>query len=144
MSTSGATHETPVRKDDVKVGSDRSFGLVFTAFCGIVAAVQWWIGSGRQWGWLGAAAAFAALSLVAPRALHPLNLLWFRFGMLLHRVMTPLILGLMFFTVFTPIGMVMRLFGRRPLSLERDPAATTYWVERKPPGPAPDSFNNQF
>ena len=55
--------------------------------------------------------------------------------MLLHHVMSPLILGIMFFAVFTPIGLWMRLVGKRPLDLRFDAAADSYWVHRKPPAP---------
>jgi len=83
-------------------------------------------------------AVLAALALVAPRALKPLNILWFRFGLLLHAIITPVVLGLMFFTVITPLGWLMRAFGKRPLSLGFDRTATSYWIHRTPPGPAPD------
>jgi hypothetical protein len=140
-----STHEDVSRTHGVTVGSDRSFGIVFTVFCAIVAGVQFWYGSTTAaWGWLLAAAMFAAFSLVYSRALRPLNILWFKFGMLLHRVVSPVILGIMFYAVFTPIGLWMRLIGKRPLNLAYDEKADSYWIERRPPGPPPGSFNNQF
>ena len=87
---------------------------------------------------------FAGLAVFLPRVLRPLNLLWFKFGLLLHHIITPVVLGLMFYTVFTPIGLWMRLAGKRPLHLRFDPAARTYWMPRDPPGPAAESFKNQF
>ena len=140
-----ATHEDVTRAHTVTVGSDRSFGLVFTAFCAIVGGVQLWHGSSTAgWGWMLAAAVFAAFSLVYSRALLPLNILWFRFGMLLHRIVSPVILGIMFFAVFTPIGWIMRLAGKRPLNLAYDEQAESYWIHRRPPGPPPGSFDRQF
>jgi len=139
-----STHENVNRAETVTAGSDRSFGLVFTAFCAIVAAVQFWLGHGAAWSWLVASALFAGTTLVYSRALRPLNVLWFRFGMLLHRVVSPLILGVMFFAVFTPIGWCMRLAGKRPLSLRFDAAAQSYWVQRRAPAPPPGSFDQQF
>lgn len=97
-----------------------------------------------HWLWFGAACSFVLAALLAPRILHPLNLLWFKFGMLLHHVVTPIVLGLMYFVVFTPMGLWMRLVRKRPLNLRFDPRADTYWISRKPPGPPPGSFNNQF
>ena len=140
-----ATHEDVSRVHAVSVGSDRSFGLVFTGFCAIVAGVQFWYGAtAAAWGWLLVAALFGAFSLIYSRALRPLNILWFKFGMLLHRVVSPIMLGIMFFAVFTPVGLWMRLIGKRPLNLTYDASVETYWIERKPPGPPPGSFNNQF
>jgi len=140
-----ATHEDVSRVHTVTVGSDRSFGIVFTVFCAIVAGVQFWHGSSTAaWGWVIAATVFGAFTLVYSRALRPLNILWFRFGMLLHRIVSPLILGVMFFAVFTPIGLWMRLIGKRPLNLAYDESAQSYWIERRPPGPPPGSFNRQF
>lgn len=140
-----STHEDVSRAHTVTVGSDRSFGIVFTAFCAIVAGVQFWHGSATAaWGWLIAALVFAAFSLVYSRALRPLNILWFKFGMLLHKIVSPVILGVMFFAVFTPIGWIMRLTGKRPLNLAYDAQAESYWIERRPPGPPSGSFDKQF
>lgn len=138
------THENLQRVDTVSAGSERSFGIVFTVFCAIVALVQFWFGSQAFWGWLVAAAVFAGFALFYSRALRPLNILWFRFGMLLHHVMSPIILGVMFYAVFAPIGLWMRLIGKRPLNLQFDAAAESYWVHRKPPAPEPGSFDRQF
>jgi hypothetical protein len=138
------THEDLQRADSVSAGSDRSFGIVFTVFCAMVALVRFWLGHGAFWGWLVAAAVFATFALVYSRALRPLNILWFRFGMLLHHIMSPLILGIMFYVVFTPIGWWMRLAGKRPLNLSFDAAAESYWIHRKPPAPQPGSFDRQF
>ena len=139
-----STHEDVSRGETVRVGSDRSFGLVFTGFCAIVAAAQFWLGHGHAWGWLAASLAFAGTTLVYSRALHPLNILWFKFGMLLHMIVSPVVLGIMFFAVFTPIGWYMRLAGKRPLNLRFDAAAQSYWIHRQPPAPTPGSFDRQF
>src|SRR5687767_385851 len=140
-----ATHEDVTRAHTVTVGSDRSFGLVFTVFCTIVAMVQFlWGSSDAAWGWVIAAILFATFALAYSRALRPLNILWFKFGMLLHRIVSPVILAVMFFAVFTPIGWMMRLTGKRPLHLRFDPAANSYWIHRAPPAPPPGSFDRQF
>jgi hypothetical protein len=136
--------ETYSRNEILGPGSDRSFGLVFTAFCGLVALLQLWTGSPAFWGWLAAAALFAGFALAYSRALRPLNVLWFKFGMLLHHVMSPVVLAIMFYAVFTPVGWCMRLAGRRPLSLRYDPQADSYWILRNPPAPPPGSFDRQF
>jgi len=137
-------HEKFDRPDEVKLGSDRSFGLVFAAVFALVGGWQVW--RGRDWGWwaLTASAAFLTVAMVLPAALNPLNRLWFQFGMLLHRAVNPLILGLLFFGVVMPIGLLMRLLGKRPLNLDHDAQAASYWVRRDPPGPAPETFTKQF
>ena len=128
----------------MKLGSDRNFGFVFAVVCAVVAGTQLWMGSRSFWPWLAVSGAFMLVALLIPRLLHPLNILWFKFGMLLHHIVTPVVLGLMFFVVFTPIGLWMRLIKKRPLNLQFNPHAKTYWIYRKPPGPPPESFKNQF
>lgn len=138
------THETRQRTEDVKLGSERAFGIVFAVVFAIIAL--WPLIGGntpRIWA-LVIAAAFLAVSLIRPRVLRPLNLLWFRFGMLLHRIISPVILGLMFFVSVTPIALLMRVFGKDPLRLKFDPEAESYWITRDPPGPEPESLKNQF
>ncbi len=137
-------HEDLTREDAVKGSSDRSFGLVFAAVSLVVAGLSLWRGG---WVWpyaLAAAAAFGGLALVAPRTLAPLNWLWLRFGLLLHRIVNPLVMGLMFFLVIAPMGLVMRLGGKDFLRLKFDRKAPTYWIAREPPGPAPETMRNQF
>ena len=67
-----------------------------------------------------------------------------RFGLLLHRIVNPLVMALLFFLVVTPIALLMRLFGKRPLHLKTEPDAATYWIPRDPPGPEPDTMKQQF
>ncbi|MEX0696121.1 MAG: SxtJ family membrane protein [Dongiaceae bacterium] len=137
-------HEDLTREDAVKGSSDRSFGLVFAAVSLVVAGLSLWRGG---WVWpygLAAAAAFGGLALAAPRALAPLNKAWLLFGLLLHRIVNPLVMGLMFFLVIAPMGLVMRLGGKDFLRLKFDRKAPTYWIAREPPGPAPETMRNQF
>lgn len=134
----------PARQGDAEVGTDRGFGFVFATACSVVTLLLLWTGSSAYWPWLWAAGAFALAALLVPRILHPLNFLWFKFGLLLHRVITPVVLGMMFFAVFVPIGLCMRLLRKRPLDLSFDSKTDTYWIFRRPPGPPPGSFNNQF
>lgn len=135
----GASHARAV-----EMGSDRSFGLVFAAVFAIVALLPLKDG-GEPRLWAGAiAAAFLVAAFVFPKALKPLNKLWFLIGMALHHVVTPLVMGLLFFVTVTPIALVMRVMGKDPLRLNRDGKAASYWINRTPPGPAPDSMRRQF
>lgn len=138
------THEDLSRNQEVEGSSDRSFGLVFTAVFLIVGF--WPLLSGnaiRLWA-LAVSAVFLALALLRPTLLHPLNRAWMRFGMLLHRVVSPVIMAVMFYLVFTPVGVVMRLLGKDPLRLRMEREAETYWISRTPPGPDPRTMPKQF
>ena len=138
------SHEIQAREEVVKSSSDRAFGYVFAAFCALVAALSWYH-EGKHWPWwFGAAGLFALVALVRPGLLAPLNLLWTKLGVLLAAVVSPVVLGLVFYLCVTPIGWLMRLMGKDPLRLRLEPEAETYWIRREPPGPAPDSLKNQF
>lgn len=79
---------------------------------------------------------FAAASWLRPEILAPLNRVWSLLGRVLHRVVNPIVMGVLFFFAFTTIGLLMRVFGQRPLALQFDPEATTYWLPRsQQPGP---------
>lgn len=138
------THEDLSRSQTVKTSSDRFFGLTF--FIVFLLIALWPLLWGRPLRplALGVAAAFLAVSLARPALLAPLNRLWLKFGELLHSVTSPIILGLMFYLVITPIGFLMRLFGKDFLRLRRDPACQSYWIRREPPGPDKTSLNRQF
>jgi len=84
------------------------------------------------------------MSLIAPSVLRPANILWTRFGLVLARVVNPIVLGFLFFIVVTPTGLLMRVLGKNLLNLNRNPNAEEYWVRRNPPGPGVDSMKNQF
>lgn len=124
--------------------SNRSFGWTFTGFFLLVGAYGLWHGGAHSVYVLALAAAMAIVTLARAAWLTPLNRAWMKFGELMGRVVSPLVLGAIFFAVFTPTGYVMRLFGRDAMCRRWDPAAPTYWVKREPPGPADDSFRNMF
>jgi hypothetical protein len=139
-----STHEGFSREDKVTVGSERSFGIVMAVFFGLVAALNLWH-EGRVWPWAGGTAAlFLAAAFLRPTALKPLNWLWFKFGMLLHAVVSPIVMGLLFYVAVWPTGIVMRALGRDLLRLKREPDSDSYWIVRRPPGPAPETMKDQF
>jgi hypothetical protein len=137
-------HEDFSREEHVKAGSDRGFGLVFAGFFALASALSWWRGH-TAWHWgLPLAGLFLVVAYTYPKALGPLNRLWLKFGLLLYKVMNPLVLGLLFFVTIMPIGVAMRAFGKDFLRLKLDRDAKSYWIERTPPGPPPQSMKNQF
>lgn len=144
MAETQGLHESFDRASDVKTGSERAFGLVFAAVFLLVALWPLLAGDAPRYWAIVVALVFAAAAGLAPRILEPLNRLWFRFGMLLHRIVSPLIMALLFFLTVTPIALVMRFMGKDPLRLKFDRAARTYWIERAPPGPPPESMRHQF
>lgn len=127
-----------------KLGSDRSFGLVMAVAVGIIGG--WHLYHHRLWAWglLFIALAFLIFALTVPSLLAPLNRWWQRLGLIMHAVMTPIIMGILFVGVFVPIGGMMRLLGARPLQLRYRPDQSTYWIGRDSALLSKDSFKNQF
>ena len=137
-------HEDLTREQQVEGSSDRAFGLVFAAVFIVIAC--WPLLHGempRRW-LFGVAAGFALISMVKPALLGGLNRVWLKLGLLLGKIVSPVALGLLFYGILTPIGALLRLTGKDPLRLRHDPAAASYWIPRKPPGPPPDSMTHQF
>lgn len=139
-----ASHERLSAEEDVRVGSNRSFGITFAIVFAIIGLFPLLHGGGiRIWA-LACSVVFAGLAFIWPKVLAPLNRVWFRFGMLLHKVVNPMILGLMFFVIITPLALIIRLFGGKLISLNFDNSLPSYWVRRSPPGPEAQSIRNQF
>jgi hypothetical protein len=137
-------HEKLDRASDVKAGSERAFGVVSAGVFLLIALWPLREGAGPRFWALALAALFLAAAVLAPGALAPLNRIWFRFGMLLHRIVSPLVMALLFFLTVTPTALILRLAGKDLLRLKFDRAAKSYWIERAPPGPAPETMRNQF
>jgi Saxitoxin biosynthesis operon protein SxtJ len=137
-------HEDFSRKTEVKGSSNRSFGLVFSAFFCIIGLLPvLHDGTVRLWA-LVLAAIFLLASFACPDYLAPLNRLWARLGALLHKVANPVVLGLMFFVALAPIAIARRLLGKDSLKRRFDPVAGSYWIARKDAGPVPESMRNLY
>jgi hypothetical protein len=137
-------HEDLSRDERAAGSSERGFGVVFAIVFLIVAAWPLTHGQGLRFWALVVAAAFATVALVVPRWLALPNRLWMQLGLLLAKVVSPVALGLLYYGVFLPVGLAMRVFGMDSLRLKRDRAATTYWIARDPPGPPAQSMTQQF
>jgi hypothetical protein len=140
----GAIHENYSRGEIAMGSSGRSFGLVMSAALVVISLLNWWH-QGHSWCWTGAVASlFLGAALFYPAALRPLNRLWLKLGLLLHKVMNPIVMALVFFSTVLPMGLLMRALGKDPLRLRPEPDANSYWIERRPPGPSPESMKDQF
>ena len=138
------THERLSAAHDIQGSSDRSFGIVMAVVFTVIGVWPLLSGGTARWWSLIAAALFCGVAFVRPALLAPLNRLWFRFGLLLNKITSPLIMGLLFYGVMTPYAYIFRWSGKDLLRLRFDPSVESYWIERKPPGPAPESIKRQF
>ena len=115
--------------DKVKIGSNRSFGIVFFIFFLIIGTYPiFFQGELRIW-MLIVSIIFLLLGIINSRFLTPLNLLWFKFGMLLGIIVSPIVMGLVFFLVVTPTGLIMRILNKDLLRLKKK-NIKTYWIEK--------------
>ena len=126
--------------DNIKIGSNRSFGIVFFILFLLVALYPTINSEGiRMWSII-VSLIFLILGLLDSKILTPLNKVWFKFGILLGRVISPLIMGVIFFFVVTPIGLIMRILGKDVLNLKYN-SNKTYWIEKTGPK---SKMRNQF
>ena len=137
-------HEDLDRAEEIKLSSDRSFGIVFLLV--FLAMGIWMVLGSHPEGWLFLAGSVIlfVITLARPSILGPLNRAWFKFGLLLGLVVNPLILGVVFFLVITPMAVFRRLWGKDSLHLKFNLCLESYWIDRNPPGPKPSSMTRQF
>lgn len=128
-------------KVEVKIGSERNFGIVFAVVFVIIALWPIFGDDAIRPAFLVAALVVLGIASLAPGLLRIPNRLWFRFGMLLGALIAPIVMLLVYLTTFVPIGLLMRMFGMDPLKMHPDSTAKSYWVERKD---KPQSMKNQF
>jgi len=117
--------------------SDRKFGWTFAAVFFLIGAVY------HPW-MIALAGVLAIVTLTRAEWLAPAKHAWMKLGELLNKIVSPVVMGVIYFVVFTPAGIVMRLAGRDALAMRLDKTLPTYWVRRDPPGPADDSFKEPF
>ncbi len=138
------SHETLYRYHRPEGPSDRSFGLVFSAAFLFIALLPVCSGGAvRYWPLLAAVVLFG-VSCVEPSPLSAPNKVWTAFGDLLHRVVSPVVLAILFFAVIVPYGVVMKVFRKDPLRLRRDSGADSYWVRRGADTSANKGMSHQF
>jgi hypothetical protein len=126
--------------DDFKISSNRSFGIVFFIVFLLIALYPLiYSGEIRVWSAI-ISLILLALGVLNSKILTPLNKLWFKFGIFLSKIISPLIMGIIFFLVVTPIGLIMRIFGKDVLNLKYN-KNQSYWIEKKGPK---SKMKNQF
>lgn len=132
-------------QDEIVVGpSDRNFGFTMATVFALIGCLGLYKGSSHAPVWLGIAAVFAALTLWRPQSLGLANRAWLKLGLLMYRVVNPVIMAILFFGAILPIGLLMRMFGKDFLKLRRDRSAVSYWLPRADPRPPSESMRQQF
>ena len=126
--------------DDIKIGSNRSFGIVFFIVFLLIAIYPLINSQGLNVWSLIIAVIFLFLGLINSKILTPLNKLWFKFGILLGRIVSPIIMGVIFFLVVTPTALIMRAIGKDLLNLKFN-EDKSYWIEKNGPK---SKMKNQF
>ena len=127
--------------DEIKLSSNRSFGIVFFVVFALIAIYPI-INQGELRIWsLIISLFFLLLGLFNSKILTPLNKLWFKFGLFLGKIISPIIMGIIFFLVVTPIGLLMRLFAKDVLNLKLNKNKSSYWIEKNGPK---SKMKNQF
>ena len=125
---------------NIKISSNRSFGIVFFIFFLIISFFPLFSDENiRIWALI-ISIFFLILGLLNSLILNPLNKIWFKFGILLGNVVSPIVMGMIFFTVITPISIMMRMLGKNLLNLKKE-NKKSYWVERLP---VKSKMKNQF
>ena len=124
--------------------SDRNFGFVFAAVFTLIGCWPLWHYESPRWWALVIAAAFTLLALIRPQVLRHLNRAWLALGKLMHRVVSPIVMGGVFFLCVTPTAYIMRMRGKDLLSLKRCPDRKTYLIDREPALSDLESMKHQY
>lgn len=138
-----SSHEI-VRNDPIEPGSDRSFGLVVGSILSAIGLFQLIKGSHHYLGFLSPGILLIVFGLFLPRVLRPLNIGWTKLGLLFGRIVTPIVMALIYVISIVPIGIILQISGKDLLSLKPKINKQSYWIERSPPGPTPESLKDQF
>ncbi len=136
--------DEPSPPPHTQLPTNSKFGWFFAAVFFALAIYAYWEGWSKvAVAALSAALLFGVAALLSPQLLTPLNRLWYGLGLLLGKIVSPIVLGVIFFVLITPVSLVTRLFGRDELKIKKR-SVDSYWVDRSPPGPPSDSYKNQY
>lgn len=127
-----------------KMLSERHFGLIFaTIFFVIAFSPLLFGGLPRRWALI-AMGIFAVPAVLFPVVLRPLNIAWMHFGQIMHKIINPILMGVIFFIAVLPTGLILKLLGKDPMRRKMDESASTYWITRKSENLRKESFDDQF
>jgi len=119
-----------MNNDKLQMSSNKSFGIVFFVFFLIISLFPLLKdGNIRIWAMV-LAIIFLILGLLNSTILNPLNKIWIKFGILLGTIISPIVMGIVFFVVVTPTSLIMRILGKNLLGLKKDNTKRSYWLER--------------
>lgn len=138
MNNSHENYTSRIHTPDI--GSSRAFGITFGVIFLALGALALYHSKSSALFALPAGGAFMALAFLKPEALKPLNVLWFKFGLLLHKLINPIIMGILFFLVITPMALLCRIIRKDLLKIKPSTDKKSYWVERT----EQSQFKNQF
>lgn len=128
---------------DIELPSNRKFGFFFSVVFALVGAYFFNVAVSIAYCFLAMAVVFLIVTLIKAELLLPLNKLWMRFGLLLGLIINPSVLAIIYFGVFTPVNLLMKILGRDELGLKLS-ERPSYWKERSSGDKLSDSFKNQF
>src|ERR1700745_1341206 len=140
----GTRHGAFAQKQESQGAPDRAFAIVFSVFLVLVGFSPWRTHHQMRWWAFPVAGLFLFVGILKPFWLRPLNMYWTKLGLLMGRIVSPVITAALVYAVGAPRALIFRMLRKDPLRLSRDPVARSYWIERHPPGPAPETMTNQF
>jgi hypothetical protein len=140
----GTLHEDLRREDQAAAPSERKFGLTLGGILALIAIVK--LIERSPWGLLWGALAIVLIggALWRPQHLAMPNRIWLKLGLVLHRIVNPVIMAILFYGTLLPIGLLMRLLGKDPLRLRLDKKAVSYWLTRSDERPPSEAMRQQF
>ena len=147
MSQNSSLHENYRDEEPTEGGSDRAFGCTVGSILMLISATKAFVAgaiSSVVCLIFALGALLFLLGVFVPSRLSALNRLWLKVGTAIAIVVNPIVLGLLFFLVITPMALFMRIVGKRPLRLAADRTAATYWIEREPPADGASTMRRQF
>jgi hypothetical protein len=136
-------HEDFDREDKVEGSSDRNFGLTLAGVCALLGVLKLWRGSAYWWPWAIGCAIALAIALLIPQLFRPANRLWLKLGLIMFRVISPIVTALLFYLCMVPVGLLMRASGRDPMRQAFEAGAPSYWIKREALNSV-QSMKNQF
>ncbi|MDA9464504.1 SxtJ family membrane protein [Bradyrhizobium sp. CCBAU 53415] len=132
-------------QNEVVVGpSDRRFGITMALVFAVIGCFSFYKRSSHAPIWLAVAAIVIGVALWRPQSLASVNRAWLKLGLLMYRVVNPVVMAILFFGAIMPIGLTMRIFGKDFLNMRQDSSAETYWSTRSDPRPPSESMRHQF